>query len=71
MEWLIWIGAAVSFAGLVGVFWCIWKVTKAKRAGLSDQALRDAVKRVIPINLAAFFISFLGLLCVVVGVLLK
>ncbi|MHA6263823.1 hypothetical protein ACXYMO_11520 [Arenibacterium sp. CAU 1754] len=69
-EMMIWGGAAMSVIGLVGVLWCILKVTKAKRAGLSDEDLRAAVASVLPINLGAFLLSAIGLMLVVVGVIL-
>ena len=68
MDWLVWIGAAVSLAGLFGIFWCIAKVARAKRAGLDDEALRAVVQSVIALNLGAFFLSFLGLMLVGLGV---
>jgi alkylhydroperoxidase/carboxymuconolactone decarboxylase family protein YurZ len=45
-------------------------VAKAKRAGLSDEELREAVKRVVPINLGALFMSVIGLMMVILGVFL-
>ncbi|MGH1356741.1 MAG: hypothetical protein ACRBBS_16910 [Thalassovita sp.] len=70
MEILVWGGAAVSVAGLLGLVWCIFRVAKAKRAGLTDEELRDAVKGVVPINLGALFMSVIGLMMVILGVFL-
>jgi len=71
MEILIWAGAAVSFAGLAGLVWCIVKVWKARKAGLDDEALRNAVQSVVPVNSAALFLSVIGLMMVVLGVILS
>lgn len=71
MDGLIWTGAAVSVAGLAGIVWCILAVTRAKRAGLDDAALRARLQRVVAINLAALFVSVLGLMMVVIGVVLR
>jgi len=71
MEILIWLGAAVSLAGMVGLIWCIMTVWKARKAGLSDDALRQAVQRVVPVNTAALFLSVIGLMMVVIGILLS
>jgi hypothetical protein len=71
MEILIWLGAAVSLAGMVGLIWCIMTVWKARKAGLSDDALRRAVQKVVPINTAALFLSVIGLMMVVIGILLS
>jgi len=68
MEWLIWLGAAVSVAGLAGLIWCILTVWRAKRAGLSDDALRERVRGVIALNMAALMLSVLGLIIVVIGI---
>lgn len=68
MEILVWVGAGISFVGLIGLVWCIAKVASAKRAGLSDEALRDAVKRVVPINMGALMLSVLGLMMVIVAI---
>lgn len=65
---LIWGGAAMTVAGLVLLFWCILRVVRAKRTGLSDEDLRAAVQRVIPLNLGALCLSMLGLMLVIVGV---
>ncbi len=70
MEGLIWGGAAISVAGLAGLLWCIFKVASAKRAGLSEDELRGAVKRVVPINMAALFLSVIGLMMVILGIFL-
>ncbi|CUH69689.1 MAG: hypothetical protein VX083_10695 [Pseudomonadota bacterium] len=70
MEWLIWIGAAMSVAGLFGLFYCIFKVAGAKKAGLSDEEMREAVKKVVPLNMGALFLSVFGLMMVVMGIFL-
>lgn len=70
MQGLIWGGAVVSVAGLVGLIWCIFRVAAAKRAGLPDEALRAEIQKVVPINLGALFLSVIGLMMVVVGVFL-
>jgi hypothetical protein len=68
MEILVWVGAGISVVGLIGLVWCIAKVASAKRAGLSDEALREAVKRVVPINMGALMLSVLGLMMVIVAI---
>ena len=70
MDVLIWSGAVISIAGLAGLLWCIVKIAAAKRAGLSDDDLRAAVQRVVPINLGALFLSVIGLMMVIVGIFL-
>jgi len=70
MEILIWLGAAVSLVGLCGLIWCILTVWKARKAGQDDAALRATLQRVVPINSAALFLSVIGLMMVVLGVIL-
>jgi len=70
MEMLVWGGAAVSIAGLAGLLWCIVRVWRARRAGLSDADLRTAIRAVLPLNFGALLLSVMGLMMVVAGVLL-
>ncbi|MEX0367540.1 MAG: hypothetical protein AB3N22_15825 [Ruegeria sp.] len=67
-ETIIWGGAALSLIGLAGLVWCILRVARARRANLSDDALRAAVQAVLPWNLAALFVSVIGLMMVIVGI---
>ena len=71
MEGLVLVGAALALAGFAGLVWCILKVARAKRAGLSDAALRAAVQKVVALNLGAFCLSALGLMMIVAGILLS
>lgn len=71
MELLIWIGAAVTLAGFAGIVWSILAVTRARRQGLDDAALRARLNQILPLNVGALFLSFLGLMLVVVGIILK
>ncbi len=70
MEWLIYIGAVVAALGLVGLVVSMLRVIKAKRAGLDDEALKQAVAAAIPLNMGAFALSAVGLMMVVVGIIL-
>ncbi|WP_419739020.1 hypothetical protein [Ruegeria sp.] len=67
-EIITWGGAALSVAGLVGLVWCILRVMKARKAGLSDDELRAVVQGVLPWNLGALFLSVLGLMLVILGI---
>ncbi|MRU16716.1 hypothetical protein FDP25_14840 [Roseovarius sp. A21] len=70
MDILIWTGAFISLLGLVGLLWCIYKVWQARKSGLSDEALRDAVRKIVPLNTGALFVSVIGLMMVIVGIML-
>ena len=67
-EFITWGGAALSLAGLVGLVWCILRVMKARKSGLSDDELRAAVQNVLPWNLASLFLSVIGLMLVILGI---
>ncbi len=70
MDWLIWIGAAITLLGVFGLVWCILLAMRAKKAGLPDVEMRAALQRVVVLNLAALAVSGIGLMCVVFGVML-
>ena len=70
METVIWIGAALSVIGLVGIGYSILAVARAKRAGLPDEDLRARIAKILPLNLGALFVSMIGLMAVIVGVIL-
>ncbi|MCB1333714.1 MAG: hypothetical protein KDK26_08690 [Roseivivax sp.] len=70
MDSLIWIGALISCLGLVGLGVSIVRVLRARRAGLDDEALREAVRKAVPLNMGALFVSVLGLMLVILGIFL-
>ncbi|WP_309666792.1 hypothetical protein [Tabrizicola sp.] len=70
MQAMIWIGAAISLAGVAGLAYCILRAMRARRAGLDDTAMRAELQRVVAINMAALGVSALGLMLVVAGILL-
>lgn len=70
METLIWIGALVTLLGLAGLVWCVLIALRAKREGLDENAMKSRLQRVVAINMAALFLSAIGLMMVVVGILL-
>lgn len=70
MEILIWIGSILSLLGLVGLLWCIKTVLRAKKAAVSDEELRMSLQKVIPFNMAALFLSAIGLMLVILGIML-
>lgn len=69
MQILIWIGAALTILGVIGLLWCIKMAVGAKRQGLSEDDIRAVMQRVVVLNMAALAVSGLGLMLVVFGVL--
>lgn len=70
MGGLVIAGTVVSLLGLVGILGCILAVWRAKRAGYDDATLRGRLQRVVAWNLAALFLSAIGLGLIAVGLLL-
>ena len=71
MAWLIIIGTIISALGLIGLVISALRVLRAKRAGLDDAALKDAVQKAMVLNMAAFAFSAFGLMLVIVGIFLS
>lgn len=67
---IVWIGAALSALGLVGLIWSIVRVAGAKRRAKTDDDLRAAVQKALPLNLGALFLSVTGLMMVIIGIFL-
>lgn len=67
---LIWGGALVTVVGLAGIILSIWRVQSARKAGLSDDALRTRLQQLVVLNIGAFLISALGLMMVAFGIML-
>jgi hypothetical protein len=67
---LIWGGALLSLFGLIGLLFSMYKVAQAKKNNTSDQELRESIKAAMPLNLASLFVSVLGLMSVIIGILM-
>ena len=65
---MVWGGAGLSLLGLLGLGWCIVKVSRAKRAQLDDEAMRVVLRKVVPLNMGALFLSVIGLMLVILGI---
>ena len=69
MEFVIWGGAVVSLVGVIGIVYCIIMVFKAKRANLPEDEMQSRLKGLVLINMIALFISMIGLMIVVAGII--
>ena len=67
---LIWGGAALTMLGVALLGWCVVTVMRARRAGLDDAALKQKMRRVLAVNMAALGASTIGLMTVVLGIVL-
>ena len=70
MSNLIPLGAVITLMGLVGLIWCILKVARARKQGLNDEKLRVVMQTTVGLNLGALFLSAIGLMMVVLGIIL-
>ena len=70
MGWLIWIGAALTLAGLGCLGWCIAVAARARAEGLTGAAMEARLRRLVAYNLGALALSAIGLMVVVTGVIL-
>ena len=70
MTLLIGAGTVVSVIGLMGLLLCIGRVAQAKKNAENEEALRHAIRTVLPLNLGSLFLSALGLMTIVVGIML-
>jgi hypothetical protein len=67
---LIWIGAALSVLGVIGIVASIVMVARAKKAKLDDAEMRARISKILPVNMGALFVSMIGLMMVIVGIVL-
>ncbi|MEC3860377.1 hypothetical protein VK792_03700 [Mesobacterium sp. TK19101] len=70
MPILIWTGTGIALLGLIGLVLSIVKVASARRANLSDDEMREAVRKAMPLNMGGLFVAVIGLMAVIVGVFL-
>lgn len=70
MEWLVWIGAGLTFVGVLLLGWCVLIAARAKRDGLEGEAMQERLKGLVALNLAAVAVSAIGLMMVVIGIFL-
>ena len=67
---LIWIGAALSVLGMIGIVASIVMVARAKKAKLDDAEMRARISKILPVNMGALFVSMIGLMMVILGIVL-
>lgn len=66
---LIGLGTMLTAAGLAGIVWCAGKARAARRLG--DEAMRAALARLVPVHLGALAGATIGLICVIIGIVLR
>ena len=71
MEWLIWIGAAVTMAGVGGLLTTAWGAYKLRLTGRDDPQMRAQLQRMVNRNLISLGVAVLGLMSVIMGIALR
>ena len=70
MDFLIILGTVVTLIGLGVLIWCILMVASARRNIKDDVQMRERLQKMAAINMLALFLSFIGIMSVVIGVIL-
>ena len=71
MTIMIWIGAVLSVAGLLGVLWCLRKAAWLRKAELDEANVRTELQKLIFAHMAAIGAAFLGMGLLITGLLLS
>lgn len=64
------IGALLTLAGLGGLGYCIRDGYRIRRGGLTQEAVRQRLNRLVAINLASVAVAAIGLAMLVAGLML-
>jgi hypothetical protein len=67
---MIVVGICVTLLGMIGLIYCMVQAFRAKKAGITGDELTDKLKGLVAVNLAAFFLSAIGLMIIVFSVIL-
>jgi hypothetical protein len=70
-EAMIWAGAAVTLAGVLTLALVVVHVVRLRRAGLDEAMLRRQMQKAVTWNMAALFLSVIGLMMVIMGIALR
>ena len=70
MDFLILLGTIVTLIGLCILIWGILRVNKARKNITDDNEMRDKLKNMAAVNMLALFLSFMGLMIVILGIIL-
>ena len=70
MSWIAFIGLALVALGMAGIGWCGFLALKARHGSLPPEETQQALKRIIPMNMGAVFVAFIGLAVILVEMIL-
>ncbi len=69
MDFIILLGTMVTLTGLCILIWCIIRVNSARRNITNDIEMRNKLKNMAAVNMLALFLSFIGLMIVILGII--
>lgn len=70
MTWMIWPGALVALLGVAGLVYCIVSAASIRKQDLDEDEMKSRLQRLVAMNLGALFVSTIGLMLVIVGILI-
>lgn len=70
MEWIIWLGAALTVIGVLMLVYCIVIAVKTRKSALPEEEMKAKLQKVVTLNLGALAISAIGLMAVIFGIVL-
>lgn len=70
MSWIVFAGLGLVALGMGGLGWCGFQAIKIRHGGLPAEETQRALRRIIPVNMAAVFVAFVGLAVMLVGLIL-
>ena len=70
MSIMISVGIVLTLLGLAGLIYCMVSAFRARKSGLVGEQLTHHLRSLVAINIGSFFLSAIGLACVIVGMLL-
>lgn len=71
LTFLIWIGAAMSVCGLVGLGYCIREAARIKGAKLQPEEIHTRLKSLVVVNIGSVFLAFMGLALIAFALILN
>lgn len=71
MEWIIWLGAALTVIGVLMLIYCIVIAVKTRKSDLPEDQMKVKLQKVVTLNLGALAISAIGLMAVIFGIMLS
>ena len=67
-DWLIWAGVVVTLLGVVGLVASGVYALRLRKAALDEATMRERLRRGVLLNMAALFLSVIGLMLVILGI---